>query len=384
MNKYSVFPQKTVHDSSFDAALIASMVLLVGLGLVTLYITSADYAGRMFDNPLYFVKRQALGIGAGLLFLLIFAWIDMDMLRKALPFIVIGIFILCFFPFLPGIGIRRNGASRWIRVPVFSTFQPSEAAKLAVVLFLANLFAKKYDRLDDPGVSLYPAAVGVFAFVLVVFLQDDFSTAVFLLITALFMFFIVGVKLHWFAVFILITAALSILFIFDEAYRANRVIAFLKPELDINGLNYQIRVSRRAISAGGFWGQGLGGIQRSNAIPEVQADFIFAGWAEAMGLIGVVLYFILLAFFACRAFSIAFKCPERFRSLCAFGCALIIVLQSLMNIAVVSGAVPATGIPLPFFSSGGSSILITLCLCGVLINVSRYKNSEEENGAVYE
>ena len=108
MNKYSVFPQKTVHDSSFDAALIASMVLLVGLGLVTLYITSADYAGRMFDNPLYFVKRQALGIAAGLLFLLIFAWIDMDMLRKALPFIVIGIFILCFFPFLPGIGIRQR------------------------------------------------------------------------------------------------------------------------------------------------------------------------------------------------------------------------------------------------------------------------------------
>ena len=108
MNKYSVFPQKTVHDSSFDAALIASMVLLVGLGLVTLYITSADYAGRMFDNPLYFVKRQALSIGAGLLFLLIFAWIDMDMLRKALPFIVSGLFILCFFRFLPGTNLRAE------------------------------------------------------------------------------------------------------------------------------------------------------------------------------------------------------------------------------------------------------------------------------------
>ncbi|MGI5173363.1 cell division protein FtsW [Treponema sp. OMZ 840] len=383
MSRYSVFPQKPVVNSRYDVGFIACIVILLGLGLVTLYITSTDYATRIFNNPLYFVKRQAIGIAVGLVFLFMLSWIDLDIVRKLLPFIVIAVFVLCFFPFIPGIGIKRNGASRWIRVPFFVTFQPSEAAKLAVVLFLSNLFAKKHDRLDNPSVSLYPAAVGVFAFVLIVFLQDDFSTAVFILITALCMFFIVGIKIHWFMIFILLTACISVLFIFDEPYRANRVIAFLKPELDINGLNYQIRVSRRAVSAGGFWGQGIGGVQRINAIPEVQADFIFAGWAEAMGLVGVIIYLCLLSFFAWKAFSIAFKCTDRFRSLCAFGCALIIVLQSLINIAVVSGALPATGIPLPFFSSGGSSMLITLCLCGILINISRYKNAEDI-GAVYE
>ena len=383
MNRRFVFAQKPVHASGYDIPLIASIVMLMGLGLVTLYIASVGYAERIFNDPLYFVKRQSISIAVAALFLFAFAWMDMDVLRKFLPFVVIGIFLLCLLTFMPGIGIERNGARRWIRVPLFSTFQPSEAAKLAVILFLANLFDKKYNRLDNPMISVYPAACGAFIFVLIVFLQDDFSSAVFLLSIALFVFFIAGVKLYWFLIFAVFSLPITFLFIFTESYRVNRLIAFLRPEFDINGSNYQIRVARRAVSAGGFWGQGIGGIDRINAIPEVQADFIFAGWAEAMGFIGVCMYLGLLVFFAWRAFSVAFKCTDRFRSLAAFGCALIIVMQSLVNIAVVSGILPATGIPLPFFSSGGSSVLITLCLCGILINVSHYKN-EEHIGAAYE
>ncbi|MGP1523447.1 MAG: FtsW/RodA/SpoVE family cell cycle protein, partial [Treponema sp.] len=120
-----------------------------------------------------------------------------------------------------------------------------------------------------------------------------------------------------------------------------------------------------------------------NAIPEVQADFIFAGWTEAMGFFGVLIYLLLLLFFSVRAFGIALKCHDRFRSLCAFGCAVAITGQSLLNLAVVCGALPTTGIPLPFFSSGGSSVLITLCLCGILINISGYK-ADDISGGVYE
>ena len=377
VNNFFISAQRPVGIMRTDSGLAASIVLLLGLGLITLYITSASYASRIFGDPLYFIKRQSISIALGFVFLFVFAKLDTVVLRKILPVLVISIFILCLLTFLPGIGVERNGARRWIRLPLFSTFQPSEAAKLAVILFLANLFEKKHDRLDNPMLSVYPAAVGLFAFVLIVFLQDDFSTAVFLLLTGLIMFFIAGVKIYWFAIFALFAVPISVLFIFTEAYRVNRLIAFLRPEFDINGLNYQIIVSRRAVSAGGFFGQGFGGMERINAIPEVQADFIFAGWAEAMGFIGVVLYMVLLGFFAYRSFAIAFACTDRFKSLTAFGCALAIVMQSLVNIAVVSGLLPATGIPLPFFSSGGSSILITLCLCGILINVSRYKNEEE-------
>lgn len=383
MNEYSVFPQKPVDASGYDISLIASIAVLLGLGLVTLFSSSTGHASRIFGDPLYFVKRQSISIGIGLIFLFVFAWMDLNILRKLTPAVFIGILTLCILTFIPGIGVARNGARRWIRLPFFSSFQPSEAAKIAVILFLANFFAKKYDKLDNPIVGMYPAAVGVLIFVGVIFAQSDFSSAVFLGFIALSMFFIAGVRFKWFLLFFIYGAASAILVIFSTSFRVKRLIAFFRPELDVSGINYQIRASCRAISAGGFWGSGISGADRINAIPEVQADFIFAGWTEAMGFFGVLIYLLLLLFFSLRAFGIALKCPDRFRSLCAFGCAVAITGQSLLNLAVVCGALPTTGIPLPFFSSGGSSVLITLCLCGILINISGYK-ADDISGGVYE
>lgn len=383
MNGYSVFPQKPVDASGYDVPLIASIVVLLGLGLVTLFTSSTGYASRIFGDPLYFVKRQSISIGVGLIFLFIFTWIDLNLLRKLTPFVFITVFVLCCLTFVPGIGVSRNGARRWIRLPFFSSFQPSEAAKIAVILFLANFFAKKHDKLDNPVIGMYPAALGVLMFVGLIFFQSDFSSAVFLGIIALSMFFIAGVQFKWFLLFFAYGAATAILVVFSTSFRVKRLIAFFRPELDVSGINYQIRASCRAISAGGFWGQGISGAERINAIPEVQADFIFAGWTEAMGFFGVLIYLCLLIFFAFRAFGIALKCPDRFRSLCSFGCAVAITGQSLLNLAVVCGALPTTGIPLPFFSSGGSSVLITLCLCGILINISGHK-ADDISGGIYE
>ena len=136
--------------------------------------------------------------------------------------------------------------------------------------------------------------------------------------------------------------------------------------------------SKIAVSAGGFWGQGMGtGLEKIKNIPYVHADFVFAGWAEAMGFLGILGYFALLGFFAYKVFNIAVKCDDFFRSLLAFGCGTIIVVQSLMNCGVVCGALPSTGIPLPFFSHGGSSMLMTLVSCGTIINISRYENVSE-------
>lgn len=378
MREYSVVAQKPIDTPRSDLSLYTLLILFLAFGLLTLYISSASYAERFFDDQLYFVKRQLVSAAIGLVCMGIISVLNVHVLRTILPFIVIGSLVLCLLTFVPGIGIERNGSARWIKIPFLSTFQPSEAAKFAIVLFLANLFAKKHDRMDDPMVSVYPAGFGLFLFVFIIVLQGDFSTAVFLLYIGLVLFFIAGVKAYWFLLLPFLVFPTGILFIFTEEYRVKRLLAFLKPEDYANDINYQIIAARRAINAGQFWGEGIGSVRHIRAIPEIQADFIFAGWVEAMGFFGVIIYMGLLGFFSWKVFHIALTCQNRFLSLIAFGSGLIITSQSLLNIAVVCGALPTTGIPLPFFSSGGSSLLVVLCLWGLLINVSRYKNEVKE------
>ena len=235
------------------------------------------------------------------------------------------------------------------------------------------------DSLKESGFNIGQAVVGLFFTVLIVFLQDDFSTAFFIMLVGLLMFFVAGIKLGWFLGFCVFSLPIIVLFICTESYRVKRLIAFFNPEQYSHGVNYQINASRRAISSGGFLGEGFGsGLKRVSGIPEVQADFIFAGWSEAMGFLGVILFFVLIIYFAWRGYKIAFKCEDRFRSYVAFGIVTSIVLQTLLNCGVVCGALPATGIPLPFFSSGGSSLIITLLMCGVVINISKFDNNNLE------
>lgn len=376
LGRKTVFAEKSFSSQSVDTGFVVAVILLLGLGLVTLYASSISYAVKAFNDSLYFVRRQLISAGIGLFLLILFSIIDLSFVRKLLPVIFFGTIILCILTFLPFIGVERNGARRWIKVPVLGTFQPSEIAKFAVVLFLANFFAKKHDVLKESGFNIAPAVFGLFFTVLLVFLQDDFSTAFFIMMVGLSLFFIAGIKLGWFLGFCVFSLPIVILFIFTESYRVKRLIAFFNPEQYSHGVNYQINASRRAISAGSFWGEGLsGGLKQVTGIPEVQADFIFAGWAEGMGFLGVIFFFALLIFFAWRGYNIAFRCEDKFRSYTAFGLVTCIILQTLLNCGVVCGALPATGIPLPFFSSGGSSLIVTLLMCGVIINISKFDNN---------
>jgi cell division protein FtsW len=376
MNRRIIFAEKSYSSLGVDTGFVVSVILLLGLGLITLYASSVSYATRVFDDSFYFVKRQLVSAGIGLFLLFIASIINLDFVRKILPIIFIGTIILCFMTFFPFIGEERNGARRWIKLPLLGTFQPSEIAKFTIVLFLANFFDKKHDVLKESGFNIAPAVFGLFFTVLLVFLQDDFSTAFFIMVVGLSLFFIAGIKLGWFLGFCVFSLPIVILFIFTESYRVKRLIAFFNPEQYSHGVNYQINASRRAISAGSFWGEGLGGgLKQVTGIPEVQADFIFAGWAEGMGFLGVIFFFALLIFFAWRGYNIAFRCEDKFRSYTAFGLVTCIILQTLLNCGVVCGALPATGIPLPFFSSGGSSLIVTLLMCGVIINISKFDNN---------
>ncbi len=360
-----------------DLLFIICTLILWGLGMFMLYVCTPYTGERLFSNRYYFVTRQFVWSFIGFVGLVFFALIPIHSLRRLLPLIVMCTLFLCVVAMLPGIGSERKGAARWIRLGNFGTVQPSEFAKFAVVLFLSNLFSKHADEPKSKQNFQYPF-VGLLVFVVVIFLQKDFSTGLFVFFVGSLMFFVAGVLMSWFVPLMLLAIPAIVLMITIEPYRLMRVIAFFHPEEYTLSSGYQKFASQRSITAGGLWGNGFGsGLTEVFKIPEVQTDYIFAGWADAMGLVGVTVFFLLLVFFAVRGYRIAFCAKDSFASYAAFGCVTSILVQSLLNCAVVCGAVPTTGITLPFFSSGGSSLIVTLCMCGFVINASRLGTDDE-------
>lgn len=370
--------EKNKAQDKIDILFVLLILLLCGIGLTTLFSGSVSSGARFFGDPLYFIKRQLFNFVIGFIALLFFASIRLEVIRKYLPKIVIFTLIISILTFIPGIGIKKNGAARWIGIGS-STFQPSELIKMVLVLFLANIFAKKYDRFDEPSVSIYPATILSGLFIAIVYLQNDLSTSLFLIFIAFIMFFISGVPISFFLKIMILVIPLVSFMVLTKEYRVERVISFFHPERDPLGAGYQVNAALSALGEGGFWGRGLGnGIRKISSIPEVQSDFIFAVWSEEMGFLGVLLYYALLLFFTIRGVIVSINSTDRFRGLLGFGCTSVIFVQSIMNCGVIVRAFPATGVPLPFFSSGGSSLIITLCLCGLILNVSRHRSGEDE------
>ena len=382
MNQYDFYahkPSEKYHKS--DIWFLVSVLLLWGLGMFTIFVCSQGYAARFFNNDsFYFVKRQLVCSVAGIVLFMAFLLLDMETIKKLVIYMVLITLVLCVLTFIKPLSIEKNGARRWIRLPFNFTFQPSELVKFALVLYLASYFDKLNE--DISGEKDVLPCVGIFLLmVILVLLQKDFSTSVFLTCVGILMFFVAGAKLKWVIPFLFIAIPVVIIMVASETYRLERIIGFLKPSENIQGINYQATASKAAISAGGFWGSGIGrGLSKLNSIPEVQADYIFAGWTEAMGYVGVVAYLGLLFLFAWRGYKAAFSCPDRFAAYGCFGCVSVIVVQSVVNLMVVCGLLPSTGIPLPFFSVGGSSIIITLGMCGFILNASRCqdKNADYE------
>ena len=380
MNQFTFYANKPSQKyNKVDIWLLASILLLWGLGIFTLYVCSQNFALRAFGDPIYFVKRQLLCSAVGFVLFAGFAVTDMKYVRKFVGLIVIATIVLCLLTFIPGISITKNGARRWIRLPGNFSFQPSELVKFALVLFLANYFDKQDKLLDPEEKTVFPCVIFLIVFAGIVFAQKDFSSGVFIMLIGILLFFVSGAKLLWIFPFALLAIPAGFLMITLNPYRLQRLIGWISPDDFSSTINYQSLNAKRAISAGGVWGSGIGaGLSKINSIPEVQADYIFAGWAEAMGYIGVVLYFVLLVYFAYRGYKAAFNNPDKFSSLATFGCVSAIVLQSLVNTMVVCGLLPTTGINLPFFSLGGTSIIVTLAMCGFIVNASRCEKIDEK------
>ncbi len=353
-----------------DPFFIVSVLLLWGLGIFTSFFCTSAKSEALTGGKYYYLTKQLIwsAIGMGLMvFMTIF---PMNKIRKYVPLVTLGTLFLCLLTFIPFISGTLNGSARWISIGSL-TFQPSELAKFAMILFLANYFAKEEGEESGGRKNFIVPMTGLFVFVLIVLLQRDFSTAVLIFAVGLVIFFVAGAKLWWLFPFLGLALPAAFFLIFSENYRISRIAAYFNPENFSDGAGLQILRSQNAISEGGFWGAGLGaGLAPIYRIPELITDYIFAGWATALGFVGVVLYFIILVFFCIRAVRIAVTTPNYFASVGTFGCVFMIVVQSLVNCAVVCGVMPTTGIPLPFFSTGGSSLIVTFIMCGFILNAS--------------
>jgi cell division protein FtsW len=249
--------------------------------------------------------------------------------------------------------------------------------------YLAHIFGKKGEKLDTFSSGVLPPAVITVIFFILIYFQNNFSTACFVLFNALFIFYLAGFKLRYFFGSAMIFLPLSLFFILTKEHRLRRFVSFLYPEWDPLGSGYQVRLSLLTVSSGGFWGKGIGqGTRKIASVPEIHSDFIFAAFAEETGLIGVLLIFVLFGIFAYASYRTAMRMKDPFRRLLCFGLATTILSQIVLNVAVVIGALPATGIPLPFFSAGGSSLATTLVMCALMVNASRYEESGADSPGV--
>ncbi len=355
----------------FDTLLAGVVLLLLAIGAGMLLSASWFRAEQLYSDPLRFVMRQAMWIGVGTVLMLIACVVPLRVVRKLLPVLVIGTMILSVLTFLPGVSARYMGARRWIIVFNVS-FQPSELVKVVLVLYLAHILARREGDFTQPLQSLLPPALIVTIFAGIVLLQNDYSTAMFLIIVSLAIFYMAGVPLiHFVRIFVLVVPISTIL-LFTREHRVRRILTFLNPEFDPAGSGFQVLAARRALENGGPWGTGIGqGVRKMGGLPEAQSDFIFAVIGEELGFIGVVLLIGLFLLLAVRGLSLARRQSDWFRFLLIYGMTMSIVAQALVNFAVVSGMVPATGLPLPFFSSGGSSMVVTLVMCGLIFNASQ-------------
>ncbi|MGM8364220.1 stage V sporulation protein E [Virgibacillus sp. W0181] len=355
-----------------DYTLLGVIILLLLIGVVMVYSSSFIWADYKYADTLFFLKRQALFAGVGIVAMFLTLLIPYGTWKKHAPALLFICFILLLAVLIPGIGIVRGGAQSWIGVGAFS-IQPSEFMKLGLIVYLSAYLAGYQKHITSLKKGFLPVILLVFTAFGFIMLQPDLGTGVVLVLTCMMLIFVAGARLSHFAGLALLGLAGFVFLILSAPYRISRITAFLNPWEDPLGDGFQIIQSLYAIGPGGLMGVGFGkGLQKYFYLPEPQTDFIFAILAEELGFIGgtfVIFLFVLLFW---RGIKIALEAPDAFGRYLALGIVSMLTIQMMINISVVIGLIPVTGITLPFLSYGGSSLTLTLCSVGILLNISRY------------
>lgn len=356
-----------------DKPFLYISIALFCIGLVILGSASAVLAEKNYQNTYYYILHQLLYGGTlGLLGFFLGMRIPFSFWRKmAVPLMLFSL-ILSALLFIPQLGVAHGGATRWLALGSFS-FQPSEILKFAFIVYLASWLESKREHLGDFSSAFIPFIIIMAIVSVFLIMQPDIGTLGVMILSAVVLYFFGGGKISQFATLVVLGVVMLFLLIQLAPYRLDRLTVFLNPGSDPQGKGYQINQAFIAIGSGGFSGVGFGGSrEKYSYLPEPIGDSIFAIFAEEFGFLGVLVLISLFLMFLWRGFHIAARAPTVFGKFLAIGLTSSIVIQSFINIGAISGLLPLTGIPLPFISYGSTSLVMTMTIIGIMLNISKH------------
>ncbi|MFY9861972.1 MAG: putative lipid II flippase FtsW [Candidatus Cybelea sp.] len=369
-------PRQGIHafvNAPLDVWLFTSVAALVAIGLVMVFSASSATAYAEHGDIAYYLKRQLIWLAVGLAGAYVCYRLDYQRLRAAAPYLLVAAIAGLLLVFVPHIGVGVNGGRRWLGTAGLS-LQPSEFAKLALVIFLAAVLSVRGERITSLSRGLFPLCVPIAIVTVLVLKEPDMGTASLLFFTAFTMLFAAGARLVHLTAIAIATVPFAALTVLASPYRRARIFAFVDPWRDPLNTGFHIVQSLLALGSGGIFGVGLGASRaKFFYLPEQYTDFIFSVLGEELGLIGTLVVIALFLTLAYRAVKIALAAPDRFGFFLAIGCGAMIAIQAFVNIGVVSSSWPVTGVPLPFISFGGSSLVVNLLAVALIANVGRHR-----------
>lgn len=351
--------------------LFVTTIILVCIGIVMIYSSSSIYAWERYKDGLFFLKRHIIFLAFGLLATVIIMSIDYRRLKKwAKPMLILSIFLLVLV-LVHGFGSEISGARRWFRTK-FISFQPVELANLAMIIYVADFIARKGNKIRNFTRGFLPPVFVLGMIILLILMQPDLGSSLALAAVVFTMLFVAGARLSYLLYVFLASLPLLYILIFSVPYRRMRIMAFLNPWLDPKGSGFQIIQSQIALGSGGVFGVGLGqSRQKLFYLPAAHTDFIFSIIGEELGLLGTVGIVVLFMIFMLQGIKIIKCTQDKFGYFLSLGLVLMISLKAIINIGVSCGIFPTKGLPLPFISYGGSSLIFDLLSIGIILNISR-------------
>ena len=357
-----------------DKYLFIVIIIIMLFGLLMIYSSSYIWAEYKFNNSFHYLIYQGLFTIIGIILMIILSKVNTNFYYKhATHFLIISIFLLILV-LIPGIGVIRNGSRSWFGIGGFG-IQPSEFAKLSLIIFVSKYLSRSNKFLKDYKNGVIPILLVLLLIFGLIMLEPDFGTGMIIVISIISLLFIAGVNMKFFFILGGIGIIGIIILVMIAPYRMDRITSFLDPWSDPLGTGFQIIQSLYSIGPGGILGMGLfNSRQKHFYLPEPQTDFIFSIISEEFGVFGVIIVVSLFAFMLYRSIKISLNCEDSFTKYLSFGLIFQIIVQTILNLSVVIGLIPVTGVTLPFLSYGGSSLLISSISIGIILGISKENN----------
>jgi cell division protein FtsW len=358
-----------------DLVMLATMALLCMIGVLMIYTSTTPMSDRVYGSSWIYLRNHMLHLTLGVGALLTGLIVPYPVWRRWLPLGLLLCLLMLILVLIPGIGYQVGGARRWLRLGIMN-FQPVELLKFVLIVYVASYLDRKQDLVHEFFRGVMPNLTVMGVFLSLVILQPDFGSVVLIALSLLLMIFVGGAKPGHILGSLVAFGLLGGYLVMSQAYRAARIMAFLNPWQDRYDSGFQIVQSFLAFGSGGLFGVGLGDSrQKMFFLPDAHTDFIMSILAEELGLVAVIAVLALYALFLWRAFRISLAAADDFGSCLSFGIATLLSFEVVLNLAVVMGLMPTKGLPLPFISYGGSSLMLSLFMAGVLLNIGRVRGA---------